>query len=78
MTEDRPNENSASAMIQAVKANPADPIAVTLSGALVIACVFEVPAQLGITAEELGLVIGVLGSIAGSWRGWRVHRRRRS
>jgi hypothetical protein len=77
MTEDREPGSSASAMLRAVKENPADPIAVTLSGALVIACVFEVPGRLGITAEELGVVIGVLGSMAASWRGWREHRRRR-
>lgn len=55
-------------MFRIVRDNPADPIASILSSLLLGACILEAPERLGLTASELGMMIGLVGTIAASVR----------
>ena len=55
-----------------------DHITALVGAVLTILCAFDVPTKLGITAEQLGLVVGALGTIAGTIRAMVVARNQKN
>lgn len=45
-----------------------DPLAAIIGAAVTIACVFHVPTRLGISGDDLGIVLGAFATIAASLR----------
>ncbi len=60
--------------LQAIKKNPTDPIALIISAVGAILSAFGVWSTLGLTADQVGIVLTSLASVAAAIRGLAVAR----
>lgn len=70
------NGLSESALFRALRSRAVDPLASIGACAFTIACIFEVPERLQMTASDLGIAIGSLCTLAASARMLALRSRR--